>query len=41
MVSGAQVALWILHTRLPAPKIRALVDFMCAQYPEGSLMLNG
>ncbi|NRO99143.1 LysR family transcriptional regulator [Paraburkholderia sp. NMBU_R16] len=42
-VSGADVALWILHTsrRLPAPKVRAFVDFMCEQYPEGSLVLNG
>ncbi|MDQ0607202.1 DNA-binding transcriptional LysR family regulator [Variovorax sp. W1I1] len=43
MVSGAEVALWVLHTsrRLPAPKVRAFVDFMCAQYPQGSLVLNG
>ncbi|MDH6165707.1 DNA-binding transcriptional LysR family regulator [Variovorax boronicumulans] len=43
MVSGVEVALWILHTsrRLPAPKVRAFVDFMCAQYPQGSLVLNG
>lgn len=42
-VSGADVALWVLHTsrRLPAPKVRAFVDFMCEQYPEGSLVLNG
>jgi DNA-binding transcriptional LysR family regulator len=43
MVSGAEVALWVLHTsrRLPAPKVRAFVDFMCEQYPQGSLVLNG
>jgi DNA-binding transcriptional LysR family regulator len=42
-VSGTDVALWVLHTsrRLPAPKVRAFVDFMCEQYPEGSLVLNG
>ena len=42
-VSGVQVALWVLHTsrRLPAPKVRAFVDFMCEQYPQGSLVLNG
>ena len=40
-VSGAEVALWVLHTsrRLPAPKVRAFVEFMCEQYPEGSLSL--
>ncbi len=43
IVSGVEVALWVLHTsrRLPAPKVRAFVDFMCAQYPQGSLVLNG
>jgi DNA-binding transcriptional LysR family regulator len=43
MVSGVEVALWVLHTsrRLPAPKVRAFVEFMCAQYPQGSLVLNG
>jgi DNA-binding transcriptional LysR family regulator len=42
-VSGGDVALWVLHTsrRLPAPKVRAFVDFMCEQYPEESLVLNG
>jgi DNA-binding transcriptional LysR family regulator len=42
-VSGVEVALWVLHTsrRLPAPKVRAFVDFMCEQYPQGSLVLNG
>jgi len=43
VVSGAEVALWVLHTsrRLPAPKVRAFVEFMCAQYPQASLVLNG
>jgi DNA-binding transcriptional LysR family regulator len=42
-VSGAEVELWVLHTsrRLPAPKVRAFVDFMCEQYPEVSLVLKG
>ncbi|MCR6476049.1 LysR substrate-binding domain-containing protein [Variovorax sp. ZS18.2.2] len=43
MVSGVEVALWVLHTsrRLPAPKVRAFVEFMCERYPQGSLVLNG
>jgi DNA-binding transcriptional LysR family regulator len=42
-ITGSEVALWILHTsrRLPAPKVRAFVDFLCDQYPEESLVLNG
>jgi DNA-binding transcriptional LysR family regulator len=42
-VSGAEPALWILHTsrRLAAPKVRAFVDFMCDRYPDMSLVLNG
>ena len=42
-VSGVEVALWVLHTsrRLPAPKVRAFVEFMCEQYPQGSLVLDG
>jgi DNA-binding transcriptional LysR family regulator len=42
MVSGADVALWVLHTsrRLPSPKVRAFVEFMCERYPEGSLVLR-
>jgi DNA-binding transcriptional LysR family regulator len=41
-VSGVEVALWVLHTsrRLPAPKVRAFVDFMCDRYPEASLVLG-
>jgi len=40
-VTGVEVALWVLHTsrRLPAPKVRAFVDFMCDRYPEASLVL--
>ncbi len=43
MVSGVTPALWVLHTsrRLAAPKVRAFVDFLCARYPEGSLVLQG
>jgi DNA-binding transcriptional LysR family regulator len=43
MISGVEAALWVLHTsrRLPAPKVRAFVEFMCAQFPQGSLVLNG
>jgi len=43
VVSGADPALWVLHTsrRLAAPKVRAFVDFLCARYPDMSLVLNG
>lgn len=43
IVSGPDRALWVLHTsrRLAAPKVRAFVDFMCARYPDMSLVLNG
>jgi DNA-binding transcriptional LysR family regulator len=42
-VSGGEVSLWVLHTsrRLPAPKVRAFVDFMCARYPQELLILRG
>jgi DNA-binding transcriptional LysR family regulator len=42
-VAGADVELWVLHTsrRLPAPKVRAFVDFMCDRYPQVSLVLEG
>ena len=42
-VSDVEVALWVLHTsrRLPSPKVRAFVEFMCTQYPGGSLVLKG
>jgi DNA-binding transcriptional LysR family regulator len=43
VASGAEVELWVLHTsrRLPAPKVRAFVEFMGSRYPEGSLVLKG
>lgn len=42
-ISNVEVALWVLHTsrRLPAPKVRAFVDFMCKRYPEQVLALQG
>ncbi|CAN7371457.1 LysR family transcriptional regulator [Trinickia sp. LjRoot230] len=42
-VSGVEPALWVLHTsrRLPSPKVRAFVEFICHQFPEGSLVLKG
>ncbi|QJW55778.1 HTH-type transcriptional regulator DmlR [Serratia plymuthica] len=42
-VSGAERTLWVLHTsrRLAAPKVRAFVDFLCARYPDMSLVLTG
>jgi len=41
-VSGAQAALWVLHTsrRLPSPKVRAFVEFICEQHPQASLVLR-
>lgn len=34
---GEDVELWVLHTsrRLQSPKVRAFVDFICGQYPDG------
>jgi DNA-binding transcriptional LysR family regulator len=42
-VVGGEVALWVLHTsrRLPAPKVRAFVEFMCRRYPQELLVLRG
>jgi DNA-binding transcriptional LysR family regulator len=42
-VTGVEPELWVLHTsrRLAAPKVRAFVDFICAQYPDLSLVLKG
>ncbi|WP_426386309.1 LysR family transcriptional regulator [Pseudomonas brassicacearum] len=42
-VSEKEAELWVLHTsrRLAAPKVRAFVDFMCARYPDMSLVLKG
>lgn len=41
--AGRDVELWVLHTsrRLPSPKVRAFVEFMSNQYPNGSLVLSG
>ncbi len=43
IVSRADAELWVLHTsrRLAAPKVRAFVDFICARYPDLSLVLQG
>jgi DNA-binding transcriptional LysR family regulator len=43
IVSGVEAALWVLHTsrRLPSPKVRAFVEFICERYPKGSLVLRG
>jgi DNA-binding transcriptional LysR family regulator len=40
-VTGVDVGLWVLHTsrRLPAPKVRAFVEFLCDRYPQASLVL--
>ena len=42
-VLGVEPRLWVLHTsrRRTAPKVRAFVDFMCAKYPDMSLILKG
>jgi DNA-binding transcriptional LysR family regulator len=41
--TGKPVELWALHTsrRLPSAKVRAFVDFMRDQYPDGELVLQG
>ena len=41
--TGKVVELWVLHTsrRLPSAKVRAFVDFMRDQYPDGTLVLPG
>ncbi|WP_369944516.1 LysR family transcriptional regulator [Xanthomonas medicagonis] len=38
---GDDVALWVLHTsrRLQSPKVRAFVEFMCEQYPNGRFVI--
>jgi DNA-binding transcriptional LysR family regulator len=38
---GGEVELWVLHTsrRLQSPKVRAFVDFLCAQYPDGRFIV--
>ena len=42
-IAGGEVALWVQHTsrRLPAPKVRAFVEFICARYPEELLVMHG
>ena len=42
-VLDGDVSLWVLHTsrRLPTPKVRAFVEFMCRRYPEELLVLRG
>jgi len=39
--AGPEVELWVLHTsrRLQSPKLRAFVEFMCRQYPDGSFSI--
>ena len=41
--AGKIVELWARHTsrRLPSAKVRAFVDFMRDQYPDGELVLQG
>lgn len=43
VVTDVDIGLWVLHTsrRLPAPKVRAFVEFICERYPEESLVLVG
>ncbi|WP_437611900.1 LysR family transcriptional regulator [Erwinia sp. V71] len=40
-IAGGETELWILHTsrRLQSPKVRAFVEFMCNQYPDGSFTI--
>ncbi|WP_339526601.1 LysR family transcriptional regulator [Pseudomonas sp. EA_35y_Pfl2_R111] len=40
-IAGNEVELWILHTsrRLQSPKVRAFVEFLCSQYPDGSFVI--
>jgi DNA-binding transcriptional LysR family regulator len=42
-VADGEVSLWVLHTsrRLPSPKVRAFVEFMCKRYPDELLVLRG
>jgi DNA-binding transcriptional LysR family regulator len=39
--ASGETELWVLHTsrRLQSPKIRAFVEFMCSQYPNGSFIV--
>ncbi|AKZ62127.1 LysR family transcriptional regulator [Herbaspirillum hiltneri N3] len=40
-IAGDEVELWVLHTsrRLQSPKVRAFVEFICGQYPNGSFTI--
>lgn len=40
-VVSDEVELWVLHTsrRLQSPKVRAFVEFMCDQYPDGAFVV--
>lgn len=42
-VGGKEVELWVLHTsrRLASPKVKAFVDFICARFADGALVLAG
>jgi len=42
-IADVDVSLWVLHTsrRLPAPKVRAFVDFLCGRYPQELLVMTG
>ncbi|WP_110656554.1 LysR family transcriptional regulator [Salinicola halimionae] len=39
--AGDEVELWVLHTsrRLQSPKVRAFVEFLCNQYPDGTFAI--
>lgn len=41
--ADARIELWVLHTsrRLQSPKVRAFVDFICNQYPDGVFAVPG
>jgi DNA-binding transcriptional LysR family regulator len=43
VTTGNVVELWALHTsrRLPSAKVRAFMDFMSDQYPDGEFVLQG
>lgn len=40
-LASNEVELWVVHTsrRLQSPKVKAFVDFMCSQYPNGSFTI--
>jgi DNA-binding transcriptional LysR family regulator len=42
-IGGKEVELWVLHTsrRLASPKVKAFVDFICARFVDGALVLAG